>query len=77
METKEKNTGAIIGVIIIVIILIAGAWYFIGGRVNKIEEQKKNINTEVVNTETFSTSTEITDIQADLGKIDIKVLDQQ
>jgi hypothetical protein len=85
MENTENNSaeasksgngfGTIIGITIIVIVLLAGAWYFLGQRVAKLEEQKQ-IST-VIDESKLSTSTEVVDLQADLGKIDMEVLDQQ
>lgn len=77
METGEKSggVGGIMGAIIIIVILAAGAWYFIGNRVEKIEtlkvENQKAVEEAKVNP---NTSSEIIDIQADLNNLDLKVL---
>ena len=75
MENTEKSSGmgAITGAIIIVVILAAGAWYFIGNRVEKIEIQKQA--TKVIDVSTGSSS-EIADIQTDLDNLDINTLNQ-
>jgi uncharacterized protein HemX len=75
MENTEKSSGmgAITGAIIIVVILAAGAWYFIGNRVEKIEIQKQA--TKVIDVSTGSSS-EIADIQTDLDNLDLNSLDQ-
>lgn len=71
-EPKSSGVGAITGVIVIIIILIAGGWYFIGNRVEKIQEQKE-VN-KVLDVSTGS-STEVEDIQTDLENLDLNVLD--
>jgi Ca2+/Na+ antiporter len=73
-EPKSGSTGAIIGAIIIIVLLIAGGWYFIGNRIEKIETQKKSNNKDIVIDLTTGTSTEIKDIQKDLEGLDLKVL---
>ncbi|MEI6191315.1 MAG: hypothetical protein WCP24_03040 [bacterium] len=74
METEKSNgMGAVIGAIIIIIILAAGAWYFIGNRVEKIEIQKQA--NKVLDVSTGS-STEVVDIQADLDNLDLNSLNQ-
>lgn len=76
MENQEKSgPGAIIGSVIIIVVILIGGWYFISNRIAKIEEQKQMA--PVIEESEFSTSTEMSDIEADLGKIDMKVLDQQ
>ena len=82
MENEIKNTiptenksgfGGVAGAIIIVAIIIIGGWYFIGNRVEKIQDQKE-ATTSSLEMVTGS-STEIEDIQTDLDNIDLKVLD--
>ncbi len=70
METKKENSiGGMIGVAIIIILLVIGAWYFFSNRIEKIETQKRNATSTVINITDLSTSTEITDITDDLNKI--------
>jgi hypothetical protein len=66
-EQAHHGLGGIIGTLIIVALLIAGGWYFIGNRVEKIQEQKAQqpANTEIGDIVTGS-STEVSDIQTDL-----------
>ncbi len=74
METeKSSGMGAVTGAIIIIVILAAGAWYFIGNRVEKIEIQKQATKTVDVST---GSSSEIDDIQTDLDNLDINILNQ-
>lgn len=77
-EQAHHGLGGIIGTLIIVVILIAGGWYFIGNRVEKIQEQKNRqpANTEIGDIATGS-STEISDIQADLENINLEALDSK
>lgn len=74
MDTQEKSSGvgAIIGAIIIIVILIAGGWYFIGNRIEKIQNGEQATTTIEVLT---GDSTEVDDIQADLDNLDLNVLD--
>jgi hypothetical protein len=62
-EVKNSNHGAVIGAVIIIILLIAAGWYFIGNRVEKIQEAK---TIEV----TTGDSTEVADLQTDLDNLD-------
>jgi uncharacterized membrane protein YqiK len=73
METETtKSYGGIIGAIIIIVILVAGGWYFIGNRVDKIQDQKEADKVLDVST---GSSTEVDDIQKDLDNLDLKALD--
>jgi len=74
-NTNEKGFGGIIGAIIIIAILVAGGWFFIGGRVKKIQNQKAANDTTIVGDVTTGTSTEITDIETDLNNVNLKALD--
>jgi len=71
-ETKPHGMGGIIGTLIIIVLLLAAGWYFIGNRVEKIQEQKAL--TEINDVKT-GTSTEIADIQADLNNLNLDALD--
>jgi len=71
-EPKQHGLGGIIGTLIIIVLLLAAGWYFIGNRVEKIQEQKAL--TEIGDIKT-STSTEISDIQADLNNLNLDALD--
>ena len=71
-ETKSEGIGPITGAIIIIALLIIGGWYFIGSRVEKIQEQKAA--NDVGNIVT-GTSTEVTDIQKDLDNVNVDALD--
>jgi uncharacterized protein HemX len=82
MESETTNTiptenkggvGGIAGAIIIVAIIIIGGWYFIGNRVEKIQDQKEATTSSLQIT--TGTSTEIQDIQTDLDNLNLKVLD--
>ena len=75
MENTEKSSGmgAVTGAIIIIVILAAGGWYFIGNRVEKIEVQKQATKTMDVSS---GLSTEVVDIQTDLDNLDLNSLNQ-
>ncbi len=82
MESETTNTiqtenkggfGGIAGAIIIVAIIIIGGWYFIGNRVEKVQDQKEATTSSLQIT--TGTSTEIDDIQTDLDNLNLKVLD--
>lgn len=70
-ETKSGGSGGIIGAIIIIAIIIAGGWYFIGNRVEKIQDQKGTASAIEITT---GTSTEVADIQTDLDNLNLDVL---
>lgn len=55
-EAPKKSFGPIIGIIIIIIVLAVGAFYFLGAKVT----QDNNLPSK-------STSDEVTSIEADLG----------
>jgi preprotein translocase subunit YajC len=75
---SQHSLSGIVGTLIIVAVLIAGGWYFIGNRVDKIQEQKNQQNDakEIGNIITGS-STEISDIQADLDNLNLDALDSK
>lgn len=85
MSEEQKNietgaeqtggTGAIIGVVIIVLVLILGAWYIIGNRIEKINTPVTP-ESEVAEI-TTGTSTELEDIQTDLDSVNFEALDQE
>lgn len=71
-EPKSGGMGALTGAIIIIVLIAAGGWYFIGNRVEKIQEQKEAEKVLDVST---GTSTEVEDIKTDLDNLDLEVLD--
>lgn len=71
-ETKSHGLGGVIGTLVIIVLLIAGGWYFIGNRVEKIQDQKALNEVGEIKT---GTSTEVTDIQADLNNLNLDALD--
>lgn len=75
MESGGENgkTGAIIGILVIVIILVIGALYFWGQRL--VETPNTEETSPTVFQPTESTSTEITDIESDLGATVLEGLD--
>jgi hypothetical protein len=74
METETtKSYGGVIGAIVIIVILVAGGWYFIGNKVEEVQEQKQSAKTLDVST---GASTEVADIQTDLDNLDLNALNQ-
>lgn len=70
MENNKTDFGAMIGVIIVIIILIVGAFYFAGQRIEKSKEFQANINREVISTTSTSTlSDDISDIEKDANSM--------
>jgi len=65
VNEKSGGIGAITGAIIIIILLIAGAWYFIGNQI-----QKKAGTNEIIT----GSSTELNDIQEDLDNVNLNIL---
>lgn len=77
---ENKPAGPVIGAVIIILILIVGALYFWGAKLNKEANQTPE---EILNTEdqtlnqlqTQSTTTNIAEINADLNATDLDNLD--
>lgn len=73
MPTEEKSTGAIIGAIIVVVLLVIGGLYFLGQKMagEKVLPTPEEIAAEPDTTtealQTQGTSDEIDAIEADLG----------
>jgi len=74
MEENKKVTdlGAIIGIMIVIIILLVGAFYFAGQRIQKSNEFKAAIQKEMATTSTSSDS--ISDIEKDANAVNINGL---
>ncbi len=70
MEENKKTTdfGPIIGIIIVIIILIVGAFYFAGKRIQQSKEFKAAIQKELAASST--PSDEVSDIEKDANAID-------
>lgn len=66
MEKNEKieDFGTMAGIIIVIIVLIIGAFYFVGQRIEKQKEFKNNMNLGEIAT-TSSSSDEISSIEKD------------
>ena len=63
---KQKDFGAMIGIIIVVMMLIVGAFYFVTQRIQKSNEFKATMNLGGVATTSVSTSSDaIPDIEKD------------
>lgn len=81
MPKGEKSTGAIIGTIIIVVLLVIGGLYFLSQRTDKIPATPEEIlaepdtATEVL--EAQGTSDELADIEADAESTDFGELDME
>lgn len=66
MEKNKKieDFGTMAGIIIVIIVLIIGAFYFVGQRIEKQKEFKNNMNLGEIAT-TSSSSDEISSIEKD------------
>ncbi len=82
-NNEKKPVGPIIGIIIIVLVLTLGGFYFYG---NQLNEKNGNVTPEeilnapdasVVSLEQQSPSDEISDIEADLNATDLNDLDKE
>lgn len=80
--SQEKNTGALIGTIIIIVILVVGGLYMWGkdlvnnGAISPAEVlQVSDTATEALKSQ--STSTKASDIEADLNATDLSNLDKE
>ena len=73
MEPEKKSNGALVGSIIIIIILIAGGIYVWQSNVQKVLEQKKFQEENVVPTDTSELDTLGTDLNTLDTNIDVDV----
>lgn len=78
--SENRPAGPVIGAVIIILILVVGALYFWGAKLNKEANQTPEdiLNAEdqtVDQLQTQSTSTEIDDINVDLNVTDLNNLD--
>ncbi len=74
---EQKSNGGLVGVIIVVIILIAGAWYMWRSREKAVVPPTDEIATEetsIANLNTQGSSDEIGDIEADLNATSLDAL---
>ena len=69
---KTEDFGSIVGVIIVIIVLLIGAFYFAGQRIEKSKEFKNTINQQTATTST--SSDEISSIEQDANSIDVNSL---
>ncbi len=69
MENNKKTTdlGAIIGIMIVIVILLVGAFYFAGQRIEKSNEFKAAIQKEIATTSTSSDA--VSDIEKDVNAV--------
>lgn len=74
---QEKSIGAIIGILIVVAIIIIGGLYFWGQRIIQSPESDTGAPAAVEFQPTESTSSEITDIEADLSATVLDGLDSE
>lgn len=83
MNDEKKPIGPVIGVIIIVLVLTLGGFYFYGNQLNRgngnmTPEEIINASDEAtVNLEQQSASDEINDIEIDLNATDLNNLDKE
>lgn len=73
-EPKKSGVGALIGSIIIILILVLGALYFWGGKL-QTSDQELNFDDSSAAV-TTSTSDEVSDIEADLNQTEAVNLDE-
>ena len=78
--SENKPAGPVIGAVIIILILVVGALYFWGAKLNKEANQTPEDilggeDKTLEQLQTQSTSTEIGDIEADLNVTDLDNLD--
>lgn len=75
-EPKKSGVGALIGSIIIILILVLGALYFWGGKLQTKEEDINFDESSAAVNGTTSASDEVSDIDADLNKLENVNLDE-
>ena len=70
LNKKTEDLGAMIGVFIVVIILIIGAFYFAGQRIEKSKEFQASINqAQLTATSTATSSDDISAIEKDANSM--------
>lgn len=74
-EPKKSGVGALIGSIIIILILVLGALYFWGGKLQTNEKELNFDESATAMNGTTSVSDEVSDIEADLNKTETVNLD--
>lgn len=67
-EQKKGGVGALIGSIIIILILVLGALYFWGGKLQTNDQELNFDNSSAAVNGTTGASDEVSDIEADLNK---------
>ena len=71
-SNSNKGVGSIIGIIVVVVILIVGAIYIFGSKV----ENSKTIAPVASSSQTVdTTASDISSIESDLNNVDVKTLD--
>jgi len=68
INKKMEDLGTMAGIVIVIIILIMGAFYFVGQRIEKSKEFQESINRAEINTISTS-SDEISDIEKDINSM--------
>lgn len=84
-QTPQKPMGPVVGIVIIVILLILGGFYFWGAQLTDTEKEVKITAEEIINQEdtalenlqSQSNSDEIDAIEADLNTTDLENLDSE
>lgn len=75
-EPKKSGVGALIGSIIIILILVLGALYFWGGKLQTNEEELNFDDSSAAVNGATSASDEVSDIEADLNQTELVNLDE-
>ena len=87
-QTQQKSMGPMLGIVIIVVLLVLGGFYFWGTQIKDKSQVQENAevtaedianqeDTALDNLNTQSTSDEIDDIEADLDATDLESLDSE
>lgn len=74
-DSKKSGVGALIGSIIIILILVLGALYFWGGKLQTSDKELNFDDSSAAINGTTSASDEVSDIEADLNKTETVNLD--
>ena len=84
-QMPQKSMGPVLGIVIIVILLILGGFYFWGTQLTDTQKEVEITAEEIINQEdaalenlqSQSNSDEIDDIEADLNATDLESLDSE
>ena len=77
---EQKSMGSLVGILIILVVIILGGWYFLNQRSQEVpflDEENVRAEASINALETQGTSDELDSIEADLNATDLSDLDAE